>query len=108
MKNAAAKSFKQINKLIKQDGVLICWTKDNKTIIQQRFSGYIKAGKKNKNRHTSCLAKVTKYWGVQHRDKFARLYYYLCCSKTHKTMTDLSVSTISVPAKPSTRRVLRC
>ena len=43
--------------------------------------GYIKAGKKNKIRRTNCLAQISKAWGVQQQNKFARLSYP-CCSKT--------------------------
>ena len=80
----------------------MCWTKYDKTNIQQGFSGFVKAGKVNKNRRTSCLARVTKYWGVQHKDRFARLYYYSYCSKTNNIVTDSAVSTIPVPVKPFT------
>ena len=80
------------------------WIKDDKTNIQQGLSSFVKAGKVNKNRQTSCLAKITKYWEVQHWDRFARLYYYSLCSKTNNIMTDLSVSTIPVLAKSSTKR----
>ena len=102
MRNAAAKSSEPINKLIKRDWAHMRWTKDNKTNMRHGFSGFVKAGKLNKNRRTSCLARVTKYWRVQHRDRFARLYYYPRCTKPNNIVTDLPVSPIPVPAKPST------
>ena len=100
MENAAAKSFKQIDKLIKRDWAYMRWNKDDKTNTRQSLSGFVKAGKVNKNKRTSYLARVIKYWGAQYRDRFARLYYYLFCSKTNNTVTDSPVSTIPVPAKP--------
>lgn len=86
MKNAAAKSSKQIDKLIKQDWAHMRWTKDDKTNMQQAFSGFIKADKINKNKQTGCLARVKKYWVVQYQDRFARLYYYPCYSKINNTV----------------------
>lgn len=43
--------------------------------------GFIKASKKNKTRRTSCLKKVTKYYGIKYCDRFAYLNY-LCLSQT--------------------------
>lgn len=79
------------------------WTKNDKTNISQSFSGFVKAGKLNENYLTTCFTKVTKYWGVHHRDRFARLYHYSRYSKTNNTVIDLPISTILVRAKPSTR-----
>lgn len=60
IKNVAAKSSEQINKLIKQDWANMRQTKDNKPNIQKGFSGFAKAGKVNKTRWTSYLARVRK------------------------------------------------
>lgn len=39
--------------------------------MRNDFSGFVKPGKQNKIRWINCLTKVTKYWGVQHHDRFA-------------------------------------
>ena len=50
-------------------------SKDNKTNIRKGFVGFVKVGKQNKTMRTSYLMKVTKYWSIQHHDKFACFNY---------------------------------
>lgn len=99
MKNAAAKSFKQMDKLIKRDQVYICQIKDVKTNMQQGFLGFVKAGKINKKKQTSFWMRITKYQEVQQWNKFARFYYYPCYSKMNNIVTDLLILIISILAK---------
>lgn len=61
MKNIFAKSFEQIDKLIKRDWAYIQWSKDNKTNMRKGFIGFVKVGKQNKTRRTNYLTKMTKY-----------------------------------------------
>ena len=43
--------------------------------MRDGLSGYVKAGKKNEIGKTNCLARISKVWGVQQRDRFARPPY---------------------------------
>lgn len=38
----------------------------------------MKAGKKNEKKRAGCLSRITKGWGIQQRDRFARLHYPRC------------------------------
>lgn len=49
IKNALAKTFKQIDKLIKRDWQYMRLHKSEKKSLQDRLAGYVKTGKKNKN-----------------------------------------------------------
>ena len=46
--------------------------------MQDRLLGYVKLGKKNEIRRTNCLAWISKAWGIQQKDRFARLLYPYC------------------------------
>ena len=65
MENTSAKTSEQINKLIKQDWQHLGLNKSEKKSMWDGLSGYIKAGKKNKLKRTSCLVRILKAWDVQ-------------------------------------------
>ena len=68
--------------------------------MRKDLAGFVKAGKLNETRQTSCLTRVTKCWGVQHRDRCARLNY-LCSSQTfyRKVITVVRLATTSLRYK---------
>lgn len=43
--------------------------------LRASLAGFVKASKSNETRRTSCLLYVSKHWGVQHWNRFVRLYY---------------------------------
>ena len=49
--------------------------------MRKDLIGFINTGKQNDTRQSSCLTRVTNYWEVQYRDKFADLNYF-CSSQT--------------------------
>ena len=64
MENISAKTFKQIDELIKRDWQHLGLDKFEKKSMQDRLLGYVKAGKKNELRRINCLAQILKTWGV--------------------------------------------
>lgn len=73
--NASAKSSTEIDELIKRDWVHLGLDKKEKKELRAGLTGYIRAGKSNEKRRTSCLLRVSKYWGIEHRERFAMLHY---------------------------------
>lgn len=76
LENASAKSATEIDKLIKRDWVYMGLDKKEKKDLQANLAGFIKTGKSNEKKQTSCLSHVLKYWRVQYQDRFARLHYF--------------------------------
>ena len=70
------------------------WSKDDKTNMQKDLVGFVKASKQNETRRTSCLTRVTKYWEIKGRDRFAR-FNYPCSSPTvyRKVITVVRLAT---------------
>ena len=75
IENASAKTFEQIDELIKREWQHLGLDKSEKKSIQDKLLGYVKTGKKNKIRETNCQARISKAWGIQQQDRFARLSY---------------------------------
>lgn len=82
LENVSAKSSAKIDKLIKQDWVHLGLDKKEKKELQAGLSGYIKAGKSNEKRQTSCFLRISKHWEIQHRDRFATRRYISACRQT--------------------------
>ncbi len=101
MENAHAKSFEQIDELIKRDWAHMKWSKDEKSHMRKSLVGFVKAGKTNETRWTSCLTRVTKYWGVQHRDRFARLNY----PRSSQTFYRKVITVVRLATTPLCRRI---
>ena len=75
MENTSVKTFEQIDELIKRDWQHLGLNKSENKSMWDGLLGYVKASKKNKLRRTNCLAQISKAWGVQQQDRFARLHY---------------------------------
>lgn len=65
IENAGAKSVGKIDDLIKWDWVHLGSEKKEKRELQAGLAAYVKAGKSNEKRRTSCLARINKHWGTK-------------------------------------------
>ena len=63
--------------------------------MQKALIGFVKTGKQNETRWTSCLTRVIIHWAVQHRNSFAHLNYLSTSESFYrKVITIVRLTTI--------------